>query len=133
MKAQVIPLLALGATLAGCGDSVTAARSPNDDAARLHAAAAAGATLALEDAASRAAPALGDRAAGATITASLGDLAAAIRRGDGLAALHASRQARLTLAAYAASASRDDASDRDVIALALDGADRLLASAAAAQ
>lgn len=128
MKHRVIPLIALGATLAACDDPTTAAQATDAESARLRAAATAGATLALEDAASRVAPALGDHIVGATLTSSLGEFADAIRRGDATSALHASQRAHVTLGVYAANASADDASDRDVIALALDGADRLLAS-----
>lgn len=133
MKHRVIPLLAFGATLAGCGDAATAARTPNDDTVNLRGAASMGALLAVEDAASRVAPALGDRAVGVALASSLDELAASMRRGDAAAALPASRLARRTLDAYAERAALDDASDRDVIAMALDGADRLLVPAASQQ
>lgn len=128
MKRQVIPLFVLGVTLSACGDT-TAVRAPNANAATLRAAAEAGATLAIEDAALRVAPALGDSEVGARLASSLGELSASIRRGDGSTALRASREARVTLRAYSAGATLGDASDRDVIVMALDGADRLLASA----
>ncbi len=133
MKHRVIPLLALGATLAACGDSATSVRTPNDAAADLRGAASTGVVLAVEDAASRVVPALGDRAVGVALASSLDELAASMRRGDAAAALRASRQARRTLDAYAERAALDDASDRDVIAMALDGAERLLVPAASQQ
>lgn len=132
MKHPVIPLLLLGSALAACSDT-TAVRTPNVDAEALRAAANAGATLAIEDASSRVAPALGDPGVGASLTSSLDELAAAIRRGDAVTALRASRAARTTLDTYRARAASGDASDRDVIAMALDGADRLLLPGAAAQ
>lgn len=128
MKRQVIPLFVLGVMLSACGDA-TAVRAPNADAAALRAAAEAGATLAIEDAALRVAPALGDAEVGVRLASSLDVLAASIRRGDGSTAFRASREARLTLRAYAAGATLGDTSDRDVIVMALDGADRLLAGA----
>lgn len=133
MKHRVIPLLVLGATLAACGDAATAARTPNDDAVDLRAAASTGVVLAVEDAATRVVPALGDPVVGVALASSLDQLAASIRRGDASAALGASRHARRTLDAYADRAALDDASDRDVIAMALDGADRLLLPAASQQ
>lgn len=126
MKHQVIPLFALGATLVACGDAAIGARTPNDAAVELRGAASTGATLAVEDAATRVVAALGDRAVGVALRSSLDELATSLRRGDASAALRASRHARRTLDAYAEFAVTDDASDRDVIAMALDGADRLL-------
>lgn len=132
MKHRVIPLLALGATLAACGDAATAARTPND-ASKWREAASTGVVLAVEDAATRVVPALGDPVVGVALASSLDQLAASIRRGDASAALGASRHARRTLDAYTERAALDDASDRDVIAMALDGADRLLVPAASQQ
>lgn len=122
-RTRLTLVAAAGLLLAGCSDATSppaeAPPTAMTDAARQ-------AIVSLEDAASRASPALEEPAAAADVQSGLTRLAQSLADGDRITALATLARTRAILAAYAGHASIADAVDRDVVALALDGAERAL-------
>lgn len=106
----------------GCSDATAVRTAPSavpPEAARA-------AAISLDDAATRAASTLEDPLVAAELRGQLGTLAQALTRDDRMAAARAHADAAAMLVRYAARAPEADAVDRDVIALALDVAERAL-------